>query len=477
MKGGIGATLAGQILRFGTQILSLAILSRILEPADFGAVAMVSSVIGVAAVLSDFGLSMAAIQRRSLSDHESSTLFWINTAIGIFVCGCINVAAGPVADFYGSPSLQEVISLLSLVFLFNGMSVQFRVLLTRRLRFGTLALVEILPQILGLVIAVVLALSGLGVYALAWQQVAVALVGAVGLAAASRWVPSWPRRGVSIRAFLGFSAATTLTQLVNYLSVNLQTISVGRVLGASMAGVYNRSFQLFMLPLSQIAAPMTRVLLPHLSRQVSTENYGRSVTRLHVAFSYVLVPVLVLLGINAALVSDVVLGSQWSDAESVIRILAFGGVFQALGYVYYWIFLSEAKMGSLLLAELPGRVAMIFLTVVLCSSGVEYVAFSYAIGCILIWLASTFMAKQRSSADTLSVLFVSMRLIIVTLLSFMVPGAVTVFSLDDPLSEVAVLLISNGLLLAICTVSACLPCYRRDIRSILAELPASMKSR
>ena len=88
--------LSGQWGRYGLQLLALVVFSRLLSPADFGLVAMVTGVVGIAYVIGDFGLSLAALQAEDLHTDQRTNLFWCNSVIGFLIAALICVAAAPM---------------------------------------------------------------------------------------------------------------------------------------------------------------------------------------------------------------------------------------------------------------------------------------------------------------------------------------------------------------------------------------------
>ncbi|MFX5718569.1 oligosaccharide flippase family protein, partial [Acinetobacter baumannii] len=81
-RGG-GITIASQMVKVVLMLGSTVILARLLNPTDYGLVVMVLAVVGVGEIFRDFGLSMAALQAKSLSQEQQSNLFWINTGVGL----------------------------------------------------------------------------------------------------------------------------------------------------------------------------------------------------------------------------------------------------------------------------------------------------------------------------------------------------------------------------------------------------------
>lgn len=386
---GAYTALGGQATRFVLQFGGLAVLARLLDPADFGTMAMLTAVVGIAGVLGDFGLSLVAVQARELTQAQRSQLFWWNAVLGAAVAALVAGVAGPVAQFYGVPPLRDAARVLAVTFLLNGLAVQFRAELNRALRFGALAAVDVGGQLAGTVAALAAALSGAGFWALVLQPVVTAVAGAVLTVTMSGWRPGPPRRGTPMRGFAGFGLATTLTQVMNFVSSNVDSVLIGRLHGQEALGYYSRAFQLVMTPIQQILSPMTRVALPALSRVDDVGELNRYVHRTQRAILYVLLPGLALV---AALRHEVVwllLGPGWERSAEIFLVLVVGGAFQSMGSIYYWVFLARRSMRALLVCEGAGRVVMIALVAGAAPRGPLAVAVAVSLGLALVWLLTT----------------------------------------------------------------------------------------
>lgn len=382
---GVAVTLLGQVLRFVVQLASLAVLSRLLAPTDFGKLAMVTAVIGVAAVVGDLGLSLAAVQATSLTGGQRSNLFWINAAVGLCVASLTVCLSGVLGWFYRDSDAPIIAIALSAVFVVNGLTAQFRAEITRRLGFAWLAFTDVSAQMVGLVGGVIVALTGGGYWALVVQQIGVAVATSLLTVFGSAWRPGWPRRDEEMRSLLRFGTATTATQFINYISANIDSMTIGRVWGAADLGVYSRVFQIFSLPLQQIAAPITRVALPILSGIKSESQYLAFAQRAQKVLAYVLLPALAMMAVASEPLLTALLGHQWTKGAPILSVLALGGVFQGLGYVYYWIFLSRNQMTVLLSCELTGRVLMIVGILIVAPFGIVWVAVAVSGGLVAVW--------------------------------------------------------------------------------------------
>ena len=135
-------------------------LARLLTPADFGLIAMIAVVTGFVEMFKDAGLSVATVQRATVTHAQASTLFWINVALSLAVTLVVAALAPAIAWFYDEPKLTAITLALSATIVFGGLAVQHQALLRRRMEFGRLAFIEIASLAAGVVTAVLMAGRG-----------------------------------------------------------------------------------------------------------------------------------------------------------------------------------------------------------------------------------------------------------------------------------------------------------------------------
>jgi PST family polysaccharide transporter len=393
---GAAVTFVGQMLKFTIQIATLVVLTRILTPNDYGIVTMVTAIVGVALILGDFGLSMAAVQARVLTHGQKSNLFWLNTGIGLSSSVVVFFLASPIAAFYGRSELLALTQFLSIIFLLSGLNTQFKAELTRQFRFKLLSIVDVVAQATGFVVALIAALHDFGYWSLALQQIAIVFVTLILTSLLSRWRPTWPRFHEAMRALLGYGSNTMGVQVITYVSSNVDSVSIGRFWGAAPLGLYNRAFQMFALPMQQLATPMTRVAVPVLSRIEDDDQYLRYIIRAQLVLCYVLVGAFAISAAVAVPLFDILFGPVWSSSVPIFQILAIGGAFQALAYVYYWIFLSKALTKLQLKYSIIGRGAMSAFILIGVFWGPIGVATGYSVGLAAIWVIYSVFAIPKS---------------------------------------------------------------------------------
>lgn len=477
---GASTTLAGQLVRILVQLTGIVILGRLLSPSDYGLVAAVTAIIGVGEVFRDFGLSSASIQAKELTREHRDNLFWVNTGIGAALTGIAIACSGLIAQLYDDDRLVALTQVLAATFLLNGIMTQFRADLNRNFRFLTLASTEIAAQVVGLGVGIGMALGGFGYWSLAGQQVSQGVAAVIILMIVTRWFPRWYHRAVSLKPFLKYGGNLTGALLLGYASRNTDSVVIGATLGAGPLGLYNRAFQLLLLPLNQINAPSTRVALPVLSRlQDDRARYAEFIILGQKIMLHVVTFILAFACAQALPIILISLGDQWVGSAPIFQILSVSGFFQAAAYATYWVFLSKGIMRQHLYYSLATRPLLIVLVIVGAIWGVYGVAAGYSIGVALIWPAGLLWLSKVSDAPVREMFFSGGRAVIGYGVGTVASWAGTLWvPADDPLLS---LVVGFGILLATTgLVMLVWPQFRRDVVSIAQArrfIGASKKSR
>ncbi|MGO4406420.1 lipopolysaccharide biosynthesis protein [Bosea sp. RAF48] len=310
-------------LGFTVRIGALMVLGRLLTPDDYGLVTMVTAFTGVLNMFGCFGLFQAAIQRDTLSEDESSSLFWLNLTFGAALTLTAIVAAPLVSAFYREPRLLAIMDVIAFTFVITAAGVQHGVLLQRRMAFGTSAKIEISSLLIATAVSIGMAVSGYGYWAIVSMTITLPLATTIGLWLSSGWIPGRPRIVAGLRSMLRFGVGTTLIGFLSYITNNIDKLLLGRVWGTEATGLYSRSFYLINFPTENLNSTIGEVAFAALSRTKGDPDRFRR----YFLKGYSLVVTLTLpLTIVCTLFADdliiVILGPKWTSAVEIFRILA-----------------------------------------------------------------------------------------------------------------------------------------------------------
>jgi O-antigen/teichoic acid export membrane protein len=335
-----------QAVNFVLRVGSVMILARLLDPADFGLVGMVTVITGVFSLFKDAGLSTVTIQRATMSDEQLSTLFWLNLVVGAFLAGLGVVLAPVLSTFYHEPRLFWVTMVLALGFLLNGAGVQHSALLQRQMRFGAMATVETIALMASIAVGIGMALTGARYWALVVMTVTLPGVATAGFWIAARWLPGLPTRGTGLRSMTKFGGTVTLNSLVVYAGYNMDKLLLGRLWGAAVLGIYGRAYQLINIPTDNLNSAVGNVAVSALSRLQDDRDRFKSYFLKGYTLTLVLtVPVTIFCAMFADDLIFVLLGSKWKDAAPIFRFLAPTILSFALINPLYWLLVSTGHVG------------------------------------------------------------------------------------------------------------------------------------
>ncbi|HEY8788356.1 MAG TPA: lipopolysaccharide biosynthesis protein [Actinopolymorphaceae bacterium] len=474
---GVIVTVGGQCLKIVLQVASVAVLARMLSPHDYGLLAMITAIIGVADIFRDFGLSSAAIQAKTLSFAQRNKLFWINTGIGALLAVLTFAAAPLIAALYDQPQLVAMSRVLGVCFLLNGAATQYRADLNRRLKFTRLATADVSAPLVALIVAIGAALMGAGYWALVAQQITMVVVMLLLVVVGGRWLPRRPRRGVPMDGMLRFGWNLAGSQLIGYISNNIDSLIIGTRFGPSQLGLYNRAFQLLMTPLGQLRAPTTTVALPVLSKlHDDPRRYTAYLSRGQLALGYTLIAGLGLVVGGAAPISAVFLGGQWTSVVPIMRLLAIAGIFQTLAYVGYWVYLSRGLTRDLFQYTIITSVIKAICILTGSIWAVRGVATGYAIAPAIAWPLSFWWLARRSGIPVRGLLIQAFRIIGVSaLIACGAWGAAMLTSGLPPIISLAAT--SLGGLAVYGLLFLLVPRVRVDILSVLEVLRRAARGR
>jgi len=346
---GAAMIISARILGIAISLLSVAIVARILTPADYGIVAMVLSVTAFLMVFSDLGLSYVTIQRPQISQEQLSALFWANVTFGLAFGAVTALLAPGLVWFYHDSRLLQVTLALAAVFPLAGLGVQHQALLKRRMQFRRYALAQVVGILCGSVVGVALALAGFGYWALVCQSLGIVLTTTAAAWVSAWWFPGPPRRCKDLREMLTFGGRLTAHGMVGYFSNGLDKVLVGRFCGAHALGLYSAAYRLMTKSFALGGHGVGEAAIPAMSRGMGDGDKLRRTYHRMLQFTYMLyLPVGV---VCIACADDIVLtllGSQWLQVVPILRLLFLAAIPRMLIASTGWVYIAGGRVDRML---------------------------------------------------------------------------------------------------------------------------------
>lgn len=386
-----------ELIKLLVRISSTMIFARLLIPEEFGLVAMVSSVIGFAHVFKNMGLSSTTIQKRNITIEQVNTLFWINFGIGLILMLLVVSISPIIANFYDEPRLTKVTLLLSLPFLFNGISVQHMALLKRQMLFKNIALVEIISIIIGTLTGIILAIYGYSYWALVSISVITSASMTVGVWIACRWRPSRFSFAKGTKSLIKFGKNIASFNIINYFARKMDNVLIGKYIGSESLGIYNKAYNLLLLPINQIRNPIVSVALPALSSlQSSPTKFSEYYRRIVFLISFLSMPIMAFVFVFADNIVLIMLGDNWSPAIPIIKILAISAFIQPVSGTKGVVMISTGMSKKYFIIGLVNSVLVVSSFIVGLHWGIIGVAIAFAIINYLFLLPSLYYSFRNT---------------------------------------------------------------------------------
>jgi len=309
-------------IEFAVRLGATLILARILAPEDFGLVAMVTALTGIADIVRDFGLGTATVQRKGITHREISSLFWINVTSGGLVALAFCALTPVISWFYGDARLMLITVPLATTLLWGGMAVQHEALLSRQLKQGPLAFNRLFATVLSACLGIGLAFVGFGYWSLVVREVSKSLINLLGVWWFCRWVPAFLLRPKEVSRFLSFGRDLSLTDVFIKIIQMIDGVLIGKFFGPIALGGYRQAQNLIMAPVEQFNAPVFSVAQPGLSSLQSDPDRYRCYYQRVVGFvAMVTMPFGVFAAAYPEEITLLVLGEKW------LQVAPFVGVF------------------------------------------------------------------------------------------------------------------------------------------------------
>jgi PST family polysaccharide transporter len=441
----VGAVYTGgaQVIRALSTIVTTIIVARILSPDDFGVLAMSAPVLAFVQLFQDLGFSAATIQTKNLRAEQSSTLFWVNVAASVALATLLIIVSPAVAAFYGDERVGHVTAASAAMVFLGSFAIQHTALLTRHMRFRQIAAIVIFSALANTAVTILLAWYLGNYWALFLGTLGGTIVQLVLTWKASQWRPASCAPWGETRSLIGFGGYVAAFDLLNFLNRNADSILLGRFWGAAPLGLYERSQKLMLAPLQLVNSPLTRVMLPLLSRlREDPDRYREAYLFALRGLLLATVPPAAVAIAASDSVIVVLLGPAWRSAAPIFFWLAFATLYQPLGNSMAWLFLSSGRAKAYAQWGLLSSVITVSSFAIGVRWGPVGVAMAYVIGGVILRVpALLYWAPKGTPVQTSDILKL--------LPGFAIAGAVTwaaVTLLDRQLS--AFPLVVAGLLIS-----------------------------
>ncbi len=365
------------IERFSTQgihfVLTI-ILARLLSPADYGLVAMLTIFMAVAQTLIDSGFSNALIQKKNRTETDYNTMFYFNIAISFLIYLLLFVSAPWIADFYNQPELVKVTRVYFIYLITNSFGTIQMTRFTIMLDFKKLAYASLISVIVGGCIGVAMAYCGYGVWALVSQAILGNVIWVIIMWILAKWCPGRDISLKSFRSLFSFGSKYMLSNLLHTVYTNMYSLVIGKFFNSSTLGYFNRAYTLGQFPVQNFGNVVQKVLYPIQCRyQDDNERFNQIfVTYLRMS-SFILFPLMIGFAALATPVISLLLTEKWLPMVPLLQIICVALMWFPIMQANVSVLDAKGRSGLHLKSEIIKKVLAVLILVLTLPWGIRFV--------------------------------------------------------------------------------------------------------
>ena len=352
MEGGLKEKTArgllwGALNSGSTQLLNLIfgiILGRLLTPAEYGIVGVLSIFTLIAGNLQSSGFTQALVNLKAPRNEDYTAVFWFNTLTSFVLYALLFLSAPLIAQFFHQPCLVEVSRFVFLSFVISSFGIAHNAYMTKNMMNRELAIIGAIALLCSGGVATFLAFYGFSYWSLAWQQIIYITVLNIGRYYYTPWRPSWHFTFEPVRKMFGFSVKILITNIINTLSNNILTLLFGRLYPIKAVGNYSQAYKSHTMASAFVANAVGQVAQPVLASV--KEEHGRSVRvfRKMLRFTaFLSFPAMFGLAIISNEFILLTIGKRWLDAVPLLQMLCIGGAFVPFYTLYQNVAISNGR--------------------------------------------------------------------------------------------------------------------------------------
>ena len=400
---GVGWSLLDRTLSKTVGFIVFLGMTSLLNPRDFGLVAMAKAIPAMLRPFVTQGTGPAIVQRSALEPQHRDSAFWLNLGVGGLAAASVVVLAGPISSVLGEQALGSVLGVLGLQLLVEGLGTTHASLLERELSFKPLAIRALVAEIVGGIVGLGMAAQGFGLWSLVGQALARQSADTAALWLVTRWRPGTRFSWTHARELLSYGYGAMGSSLVGAARGPIEQLLIGALLGARSLGYYVVAVRFIGELGNLLTGSVGEVAFPTFSRlQADRQKLIQAFLKAVEYTAFLAFPAFLVLAAVAPELIPISIGPRWIPSVPVIRALVLAGLVGAVGKFTRSMIAANGKPAwniSLGLLDLSVGVLAIWLAA---PFGLVTVAFASALSTVIgfssgLWLVHRMLSFQIRS--------------------------------------------------------------------------------
>jgi len=305
-----------------SQIVANAFLAHLVEPEEFGVMAITNAFVNFASFFSEAGMGDALMQRKEVEPQHKNAALYFSVLVSGLLYVILYFTAPWIAEFYHKDSLVEVLRVLRLSFILLSLGSSSFNLMQKNFNFKQVFYSDSLSLLVSNVLGVFLAYKGYGVWSMVWS---ILFYNAARLVMVWIIEPIPLKLGATLRHWkdlAGYGAGLTLIRLTNFVSGFGIMLEIGKLVSLALVGAFERSYRYTNLPVRYIGDMIQRIMMPFMAKMQDENDKLYIFFMRGMSFSNALLVPISFFGIAFCKpIVLILLGHKWDSAVIPMQIL------------------------------------------------------------------------------------------------------------------------------------------------------------
>ena len=390
-------TIVARMVSLGSQLISTIILARILNPSDFAIMGIILFFISISNSIIDSGMGGYLVKKQNPSDVEFSTMFIFNLSMSLTIYMLCFVLSPSIEKIYNIPDLHRYIRIALISIIISSFGIVQNIILLRNYKFSEIAKLTTFASIASLVVTILFAKMGYGIWALIVQNLSLQLFVVLLQIYYARFIPSLKFSLTCLSEQWKFGSFLLFSHILQSIFSNILNLLLPRIYSFRFSGLYSQANKLSQVPINLAINTLHASSFPILSQIHDEEHFKQTNSQYSSAIIFASTFILLFLSLFSKEVILIVLGSDWIDASLIFSILCIGGIALIISNIQRNTLKSLAKTRDIFYIEII-RIVLVAISILITYKINEYAMIvAFSLSQYLLCLISTYLISKRIS--------------------------------------------------------------------------------
>ena len=345
IRGGIWTSISTAVTMLAT-MGRVMILTRFLAKSDFGLVSITNMVISLCATFTDLGFASVIMYKQKFTDREFSSLYWIQFLLFLLIYSVIAFLSPSIAYFYEEPVLSAILPIAALSVVFQALGKLYDSVLQKKYLFKMLAFRNIISNLASMVLAVLLAWKGYGVYSLVYSTLLHVVIFNVWnfISGIKIQKPKFMLDFRGAMPLIKIGIYQTGTRILDYFSGKLDVMIIGKLLGTEALGIYDLAKELVFRLVEFVRSVVSKVALPILSNNNNDDSAVRTrFLQITKTVAFLCIPICTTVAVFSKDIVSIMYGINYIDVAPLVSIFAVITIFTSISSFFDMLGIAKGR--------------------------------------------------------------------------------------------------------------------------------------